>query len=172
MTKKHNGILFWITGLSGSGKTSIAKKILPQIIKNYGPTVLFSGDDVRNITSTKGYSIKDRKILLKKYCRLAKFITNQNINVLFAVVGLMNEPRNWNRKNFKKYLEIYIKSNLKTIIKKKRKKIYYQHKKNIVGLDIKAEYPKKPHIIINNTFKKDIDFYSKDLMIKIKKYFN
>ena len=45
---KKKGILFWITGLSGTGKTSIGKKIKKDIVKNYGPTLLVNGDDIRN----------------------------------------------------------------------------------------------------------------------------
>ena len=46
---KNKGIVFWITGLSGSGKTLIAKKIGNEIKLKYGPTIIISGDDVRNI---------------------------------------------------------------------------------------------------------------------------
>ena len=44
------GTLFWITGLSGSGKTTIAKKIKKDIQNLYGPTLLISGDDIRKIS--------------------------------------------------------------------------------------------------------------------------
>ena len=50
---KKKGILFFIQGLSGSGKTSISKKIKNQIIKNYGPTILISGDNLRKIFELK-----------------------------------------------------------------------------------------------------------------------
>ena len=51
---KNKGILFWITGLSGSGKTIIGSKIYKSITKLYGPTVLASGDDLRRIFNFKG----------------------------------------------------------------------------------------------------------------------
>jgi len=47
--KLKNGYLFWITGLSGSGKTTVAKKIKRDVEKLYGPTVVISGDEIRNI---------------------------------------------------------------------------------------------------------------------------
>jgi adenylylsulfate kinase-like enzyme len=166
---KNKGILFWITGFSGSGKTQISKKIHSQIIKNYGPTILFSGDDIRRIFNLKSYAYKDRFETVMKYCKLAKFSTSQNINVIFAVIGMMDEIRKWNRKNIKNYVEIYIKSDLTKIINKRKKKIYHQDKKNIVGLDIKPEYPKKPDIILHNNFKKNIDTHAKELLIKLKK---
>jgi adenylylsulfate kinase len=172
MKKKNKGILFWVTGFSGSGKTKFSKKIHKQIIKEYGPTVLFSGDDIRRIFNLRGYSSKDRFETVMKYCKLVKFITSQNINVIFAVIGMMHSIRKWNRKNITNYVEIYIKSDLKKIINKKKKKIYFKNKKNIVGLDIKPEFPKKPDITLVNDFKKDINTYSKDLISKIKKHLN
>ena len=48
-----------------------------------------------------------------KYCKLAKFITSQNVNVVFAVIGMMDKIRVWNKKNITNYVEIYIKSDLK-----------------------------------------------------------
>tara|TARA_A100000164_G_scaffold222951_1_gene197736 strand:- start:106 stop:627 length:522 start_codon:yes stop_codon:yes gene_type:complete len=173
MKKKNNkGILFWVTGYSGSGKTRISKKIYPQLKKIYGPTVLFSGDDIRRIFILRGYSPKDRFETVMKYCKLAKFITSQNVNVVFAVIGMMDKIRAWNRKNITNYVEIYIKSDLKKIINKKKKKIYHKNKKNIVGLDIKPEFPKKPDIVLVNNFKKDINACSKELISKIKNHFN
>ena len=51
-------------------------------------------------------------------------------------------------------MAIYIKSDIKTLLKKK-KKIFYKRKTNFVmGLDLKPQFPKKPNIIINNDFKK------------------
>tara|TARA_B100000787_G_C16142515_1_gene272663 strand:+ start:370 stop:888 length:519 start_codon:yes stop_codon:yes gene_type:complete len=172
MNEKSKGKLFWVTGYSGSGKTQISKKIYSQIKKSYGPTILFSGDDIRRIFNLKGYSYKERNEIVMKYCKLARSITSQNINVIFAVVGLMHKVRVWNRKNIKNYIEIYVKSDLKKIIKKRKKKIYHQNVKNIVGLDIKAELPKKPNIILNNNFQKDINSLSTELIAKIKKYLN
>ncbi len=168
---KKKGILFWLTGLSGSGKTTLAKSIHKNLIKLYGPTLLISGDDLRRIFNFKGYSLKEREILSEKYCKLAKFITNQNINLIFATVAMMDKPRMWNKKNIKNYVEIFIKSNVKTIIKSKKKKKLYQNKikKNLVGINIKPEYPKNPDIIIVNNFDKSIKDLSKQLLNKINK---
>ena len=82
---------------------------------------------------------------------------------------MRNSTRNWNRKNISNYIEVYIKTNINTIIKANKKKIY--HKKNsgnIVGIDIKSELPKKADIIINNNFKKSLDILAKELVAKIR----
>ena len=171
MKKKNlkKGILFWITGLSGAGKTSIAKAIKDQIIKRYGPTLLVNGDDLRNLFMLKKYDKKSRLANGIMFHRFAKFITNQNINLIFAVVSLFEEIRNLNRKNIDNYVEIYLKADIKNIKKKRKKKIYFNKNKNksIVGISIKPEFPKKPDIIIKNDFKKNIDYLSKKLLKKI-----
>ena len=166
---KDKGILFWITGLSGSGKTTLARKIKKNITKIYGPTIVISGDDIRKIFKLNGYEYRDRLLILKKYSAFAKYITDQKINIILAVVGMIEEPRKWNRLNIDNYVEIYIKSKLQTIIKLNKKKIY--HKKNagkIVGIDIKLESPKKPDIIVNNNFNISSKDLAKQLIKKIK----
>lgn len=166
--KKKYGTLFWITGLSGSGKTRIAKKIVNEIRKNYGPTIVLSGDDIRSIFKLQGYSYKERLNTVFKYCKLAKKITSQNINVILAVIGMMDVLRTWNKKNVKNYVEIYIKTDLKKIIKAKKKKLYHKKISKIVGVDIKPEFPKNPNITVINDFKKDINFLSKNVLKKLK----
>lgn len=165
---RKKGILFWITGFPGSGKTVIAKKIKPSIVKLYGPTILISGDDMRKIFNLKKYSRSARLkngLMFNKYC---KFVTNQNINVIFAVVGLFNKVRKKNKLNIQNYVEIYIKSELKKIIKAGKKKIYKRFDKNIVGKDIKPELPLSPNIIINNKFDKTVNELSYELIKKIR----
>ena len=46
---RKKGILFWITGLSGAGKTSISNKIYHRIKKKYGKTLYINGDEMRKI---------------------------------------------------------------------------------------------------------------------------
>jgi len=165
---KKKGILFWITGLSGAGKTTIGNKIKKSISKIYGPTLMISGDDIRSIFNLKGYEYKDRLEVLKKYTKFAKYITNQKINIIFAVVGMVEAPRKWNRKNIDNYIEIYIKSKVKNIRKLNKKKIYHKkNSRNIIGVDIRAEFPKKPDITIVNSFDISTDKLTKNLLKKI-----
>ena len=166
---KKKGILFWITGLSGSGKTTIAKKIKKNIAKFYGPTLLISGDNLRKALILNKFTKKTRLENGKKFSELCKIITNQKINIIFAVVGMMHKIRYLNKKNIKNYVEIYIKSDVKEIIKRGKKRLYFNHKKNIVGLDIKAEFPKKPNIVIVNNFDRSTIDLSNELIKKIKK---
>ena len=166
---KKKGILFWITGFPGSGKTAIANKIKPEIIKFYGPTILINGDNLREIFNLKKYSENERIKNGLKFSKLCKFITSQKINVIFTTVSLRDKLRRQNRSNIQNYVEIYIKSDLSKIIKIGKKNIYKKYGKNIVGKDILAEMPKSPDIILNNKFDESINILSIRLLKKIKK---
>lgn len=170
--KKNYGILFWCTGLAGSGKTMLAKSIKSEIVKNYGPTIVISGDEIRKIFNLKGYSYSERLKIVMSYCRLAKFLTNQKINVVFAVIGMMDIPRYWNKKNIKNYVEIFIKTKFKNLKIRNKKRLYSSVNTEVVGKTIKAEFPKKPDIVIYNNFSKTKKELTKDLANKISKLLN
>ena len=162
-------ILFWITGLSGSGKSTIGKLIKNDIENKYGKTLLINGDDLRQIFDIKNYDRKERLETGKKYINLCNFLIKQNINVIFTVVGLFKELHKINRKKFSNYVEIYIKSDIKRLQKQKTKKFYIIKTKNVWGIDIKPDYPQKPHVIINNNGKKNLKFIKSELLNKIYK---
>ena len=164
---KNKGIVFWITGLSGSGKTAIAEKIKKDISNKYGPTMIISGDDLRNIFGYKKFSKKNRLVYAFSYSKLCKCIADNNINIIFSTVSLFHTVRKWNRSNIKNYIEIYIQSDIDKIIKQKKKFFYKGNYKNIVGKNIKPEFPKFPNVIIKNDFKKSVNDLSKELIKKI-----
>ena len=166
---KKKGFLFWITGFSGSGKSSLGKIFKKEVEKDFGKTIIIHGDDLRNILKLNKYDKKSRLENGKKYCKLLKLITDQNVNVIITVVGMFHSLRNWNRNNINNYVEIYIKSKIKMIKDKTSKKTYIKFNKDIVGQDIKPELPKNPDIIITNDFKITSKDLSKILLKKFKK---
>ena len=118
--KKNKGILFWITGLSGSGKTTIAEKIKKKISDKFGPTLTISGDDLRQLLNFKSFSKKDRLSYALTYGKFCKYITDKNINIIFSTVSLFNKVQKWNKSNINNYIEIYIETDINEIIKKKK----------------------------------------------------
>ena len=165
--KKNKGILFWITGLPGSGKTSIAEKIHNVISKRYGSTITISGDDLRKIFNYNKFSRKYRLVYALSYSKFCKYITDKNVNVIFSTVSLFHKVREWNKLNINDYIEIYIQSDINIIIKQKNKYFYKGNYRNVIGKNIKAEFPKSPHIIIKNNFSKSTNSLAKELIKKI-----
>ena len=165
---KKRGILFWITGFSGCGKTTLAKKILKFVVNKYGQTIIFSGDDIREIFKLEKFDKNSRLKYALSYSQLCELITKQGTNVIISTVSMYHKVRKWNKKNIKNYLEIYIESDIENLIKNKKKFFYKTKLKNIVGKNIKAELPKKPDIIIQNNFEKPINKLKIELIQKIK----
>ena len=109
---KNKGILFFVFGLSGSGKTAIAKKITKRISHSYGPTIEISGNDMRKTFKLNNFSQKVRKETLPLYNRFKKLITDKKINLIFNVTGNLKKDHQWNRKNKDNYVEIFIKTDI------------------------------------------------------------
>jgi len=101
------------------------------------------------------------------YNKFAKFITDQNISLVFNLIGMYDKARKWNRRNIDNCIEIYTKSDIKHLIENKKR--IYNTNKNIVGVDIKPELLKNPNIIIKNDISKNISQIANELILKIKK---
>ena len=168
---KNKGFLIWVTGFSGSGKTTIGKELLPLINKRLGNTILIHADDFINLFKLKGYSKSERIKRGIMYGKLLKFLTDKKINVIFTVVGMFNKVRENNRKLIQNYIEVFIDSDLKLITEKSKKNHYVKNSRNIIGLDIKPEFPKIPDVTIFNDFKTKPSQISKKIMEKLIKFF-
>ena len=118
--------------MSGSGKTTIAKKIKKKISQLYGPTIEISGNELRRIfklNKPSHFSHKSRLKNLWTYCELCKLITDKKINLIFNTMRLYNRARDWNRKNFENYIEIYIEADIEKIMSRKKKRKTFIKKK-------------------------------------------
>jgi len=73
------------------------------------------------------------------------------------------------KKSLNNFIEIFISADIQKILKMKRKKKVYKSKKNIVGIDIKPEFPKKANITIRNNFDRPTIKLSNELIDKLQK---
>lgn len=170
MSKK--GLVVWITGLSGSGKTTVAKKITSKL-KKHNPIHL-DGDDLREILNIKGkatYSKKNREKIGLIYSKFANYIAKQGNFVIVSVMALNNSTFIWNKKNIKNYFEVYLNVPTQELIKRDPKGIYKRYQKgkikNISGFDISFDEPKKPHLKLNWKKGKSADYIAKEIIKKI-----
>lgn len=152
---KQPGIVFWLTGLSGSGKTTIGTELTNHLKAQGKPVVFLDGDQLREITgNTLGHDREQRLAASLLYARLCNLLANQNVNVVCATISLFHETQQWNRDHIKNYMEIFVDVPLAEVIKRDAKQIYSRAQqgliKNVVGIDIEPEYPQNPDIVIKN----------------------
>jgi adenylylsulfate kinase len=153
-------MVIWIIGLSGSGKTFLANKIFSKIS---GKKILVDGDDVRRyITYKLNYSKKDRELNSILISDLCKFLEVQGFVVVCSILSIFRKHQKLNKKKYKNYIQIYLKSDLSTLKRRNSKEIYSE-KKNVVGKKINFPEPYKSDLVIKNDFKS----YKKSIMEKI-----
>ena len=113
--------------------------------------ILIDGDDFRkSMNDDLGYNIKDRETNALRLIKLAKYFSNQKVNVIISANLVFQKYRNWCKKNISNFLEIYIWSKTAILNKRNKKKIFYKQKKNVLGQDISVKKPINPHLIIEN----------------------
>ena len=148
--------------MSGAGKTTIGKKLLPMLNKHIGKFVFIDGDEVREIFGNDlSHKLEDRRKNANRIKHLCKLFDKNNINVVCCILSIFEETRDWNRKNLKKYKEIGIKVSMNELIRRDQKGLYKgalkNEIKNVVGFDIPFEEPSKSDIIIENDGDESID---------------
>lgn len=149
------GCVYWLTGLSGAGKTTIGQKLYQQLKSKQYHTVFLDGDKMRDILGVSGaFSYDQRKQLSFTYSRLCKSLTDQGIDVVCATISMFDDVRAWNREHFANYKEIYVKCPLHVLQARDAKGIYNKlandETSNVAGFDMQVEEPKFPDLILIN----------------------
>ncbi len=168
-------MVVWLIGLSGAGKTTLAEQVVHDANKDNLKTVLIDGDVIREIFNNDlGYSSEDRLKNAQRVCQLSKFLSDQNINVVCAILSIFPETRLWNKKNIDNYYEVFIDTPIETLVKRDSKGLYSKFQRgeisNVAGMDIDFPIPEDPDLIINNNgSKEDLLNYSKQIIEVLKK---
>ena len=147
------GIVYWITGLSGSGKTTIGKLLYERMKKTYPNTVFLDGDTLRKVFGEDlGYTKEERRNCAMRYARLCAMLQEQGMNVICCTSSMFDGVREWNRNNICNYREIYVKVSMDTLKNRDQKGLYSgkSAEKEVVGIQIEFEEPKHPDLILRN----------------------
>lgn len=147
--------VFWITGLSGAGKTTIGKLFFEKYKLDHSNTVFLDGDELRKaVADDLGYSEDQRRKCAMRYSKLCKLLSDQGINVVICTISMFQDVRDWNRNNITGYKEIYIRVPMEVLIKRDQKGLYSgttsEKDKTVAGVNFKFEEPQNPDIVVDN----------------------
>ena len=145
--------IIWITGISGTGKTTLAKHYM-KFLKNF---IWIDGDGFRKLFNEDlGYTLKDRNKNAERLINFASFLNKQKISLIISANLTSKKYKKKIKKKFKNIFHIQINSDL-NILKKRDKKKIYKKNKNVVGKDIKffKSFNKYDFLINNNNSKKE-----------------
>ncbi len=151
-------------GLSRAGKTTLSKLLYDRLKPQVNNLVLLDGDIIRELfRNDVDHTIEGRRKNAERLSHLSKFLSDQNIHVIAAVLSIFPEWQAWNRKNIIAYQEIYIKASIDVLEKRDINNLYFQAKsgkiKNVVGIDIPFPEPENPDLVIENNIERS-DFSS------------
>lgn len=146
----NKGTVYFFTGLSGAGKTTIGG-LFYRRLKAKKPTVfLLDGDAFRkNLCADLGYSNEDRLKSAYRGFGMSKMLAEQGFDVVNCGIAMFSEIRGWNREHIENYKEIYIKVSKETLMKRDQKGLYSAGK-SVVGIDLPFDEPSSPDFVIEN----------------------
>ncbi len=151
----QKSIVIWITGLSGSGKTTIAKGLELELHKKGYLTKLLDGDNVRaGINNNLSFSEEDRKENIRRIAEVSKLFMIGGVILINCFISPTEEIRNQAKEIIgeKDFFEIYVNTPLEICEQRDIKGLYAKARagiiKNFTGIDSPYEEPKNPAVEI------------------------
>lgn len=153
--KQHKSVVIWFTGLSGSGKSTIADKVEQLLFDLKIHTYLLDGDNVRmGLNQGLGFSDEDRHENLRRIAEVAKLFVEAGIVVLSAFVSPLEKDREMVRSivGEQNFVEVFINTSLEECERRDVKGLYKKARageiKDFTGINAPYEEPNDPDLII------------------------
>ncbi len=153
--KNQKPAVIWMTGLSGSGKSSIANAVEKKLLQMKRHTFILDGDNVRlGLNKDLGFTNTDRVENIRRVGQVAKLMTDAGLIVIAAFISPFQSERDMVREmmDSNEFFEVFIDTPLSVAEERDVKGLYAQARsgqiKNFTGIDSPYEIPKNPNIHI------------------------
>ncbi|MDR4507062.1 MAG: adenylyl-sulfate kinase [Candidatus Brocadiaceae bacterium] len=155
---KQKGVTIWLTGLSGSGKSTIAVELEHALIENKHQAYILDGDNIRHgLNKNLGFSPEDRAENIRRIGEVAKLFTDANIITITAFISPYREDRDNVRKLLEEgeFIEIYVTCPLDVCEKRDTKGLYKKARagelKEFTGISAPYEEPTNPELTVDTS---------------------
>jgi adenylylsulfate kinase len=159
----HKSGLIWLTGLSASGKSTIAHAVEKELFEKGIRAYVLDGDNIRHgLNSDLGFSREDRRENLRRIVEVSKLFVDAGMILIAAFISPYREDRAYIRRCFEgdNFFEVYVKCSVETCEKRDPKGQYKKARagiiKNYTGISSPYEEPENPELIIE-TEQMDLD---------------
>lgn len=145
----------WFTGLSGSGKSTIARWVAGQLRARGRAVEEIDGDAIRGIFPNTGFTRPDRDAHIKRVGYMASRLEHHGVVVVASLVSPYRESRDFIRPLCRRFLEIHVATPLEVCEQRDVKGLYARARsgqiRNFTGLDDPYEPPLTPELVIDTS---------------------
>lgn len=151
-----SGRVVWITGLSGAGKTTVARRLVGSLRQAGTACIHLDGDELREVLADPNYGF-DRESRLRGagiYQRLALLCARQGLVAVVSTISLFREVHSWNRANLPGYFEVFLDVSESVRVSRDPKGLYASSRAGSLpqmpGIDLPPDLPEHPDLRIAN----------------------
>lgn len=155
---KQRGVTVWLTGLSGSGKSTIAVELEHALLENKHQAYILDGDNIRHgLNKNLGFSPEDRSENIRRIGEVAKLFTDANIITITAFISPYRQDRDNARKLQKEgeFIEVYVKCPIEVCEQRDTKGLYKKARagevKEFTGISAPYEEPLNAELTIDTS---------------------
>ena len=146
----------WLTGLSGAGKSAIARELNCRLFQKGYQAYVLDGDNVRHgLNSDLGFSPEDRKENIRRIAEVAKLFVDAGFIVITSFISPYREDREKARSLFVQgdFVEVYVKAGVSVCEKRDTKGLYQKARQGLIkeftGISAPYEAPENSELIVN-----------------------
>jgi adenylylsulfate kinase len=166
------GFVIWLTGLPGSGKTTVAKGLKKYFKDNKYRIEVLDGDFVRkNLSPDLGFSKEEREQHNKRVIFLSNLLAENGVIVIVSLISPYRKVRDLARSKLKKFVEVFVKCSIEKCIERDPKGLYKKalkgEIKDMTGIQHPYEEPLNPEVIVDTEIEETKESVSK-ILLKIK----
>ena len=146
--------MIWLTGIPGSGKTTLALELKKFYEQKGLPIDILDGDEVRKTLSKDlGFSPEDRKEHNRRVIFVAQILAKNGITTIVPLISPYRETRDFARKEIPNFVEVWVKASVDECKKRDPKGLYKKAMageiKNLTGLQAPYEEPQNAELILD-----------------------
>lgn len=172
----HKGLTVWLTGLSGSGKTTICQAVYTEMLSRGLRVEMLDGDVIRkHLSHDLGFSKRDRDENIRRIGYVAELLTKNGVVVLVSAISPYRDVRNEVREIIGRFLEVYVNAPLEVCETRDPKGLYKKARagefRSFTGIDDPYEPPQIPDLECRTnieTVKESVDKVTAAIMESIR----